>query len=79
MADFPPTPYLVMLARPLPMKQNARKRGRRLSADPFNFAALCGTYQIVTRSSGATYSLSPGLMSKALYQPGWFRIVPLTR
>jgi hypothetical protein len=36
-------------------------------------------YQIHPRPAGATYSLSPGLTSKALYQPGWFRIVPLTR
>jgi aryl-alcohol dehydrogenase-like predicted oxidoreductase len=36
-------------------------------------------YQIFTRSAGATYSLSPGLMSNAAYQPGWLRMVPLTR
>jgi len=64
------------------------KKGRRSRAGPSVISDRLGVrdedhddpnYQIFTRSSGATYSLSPGLMSNAAYQPGWLRMVPLTR
>jgi hypothetical protein len=61
------------------------KRGRRSRAGPFPGSPRRPggsddpDYQIFTRSAGATYSLSPGLMSNAAYQPGWLRMVPLTR
>ena len=45
-----------------------------VSRRPFRSVAQSGDYQIFTRSSGATYSLSPALTSKAEYQPGWFRM-----
>ncbi len=71
-------------------RKKGSKRGRPAGAPSFyihtqHFYALCfilyalKRYQILIRSSGFLYSLSPGFTSNALYQASIFTGAPIVR